>query len=209
MNAMRHVTTLFVLGALASATASCGDVARSGRAPVYLVIDSLGGAAGGSASTQAGAVLHSDVLTRVTSPAPCSPTEPCYTIFSDSGDVALRTALKDVTGTVAPSTNNDVTITRYHVSYRRADGRNTQGVDVPYAFDGAITVTVPAAGTAHSGFELVRHDAKMESPLVQLVTNPQIITTIADVTFYGRDVVGTEIQATGSIQVDFGNFGDF
>ncbi len=43
---------------------------------------------------------------------------------------------------------------------------------------------------------------------VQLVNNPTIITTIADVTFYGQDLVGNEIQATGSIQVDFGNFAD-
>ena len=79
---------------------------------------------------------------------------------------------------------------------------------MPYAFDGAVTGTVPVGGTLSLGFELVRHDAKMEAPLAALATNPQIITTIADVTFYGRDVVGNEINVTGSIQVDFGNFAD-
>jgi len=196
---MRHVTTLFVLGALASATASCGDVARSGRAPVYLVIDTLSASAvtkaGSDSTSTATSFLQSDVVTN-------------GSVFNDNGNVALRTAFKDVTGTFAPSTNNDVTISRYHVSYRRADGRNTQGTDVPYAFDGAVTGTVPAGGTLNLGFELVRHDAKMESPLAQLVNNPQIITTIADVTFYGRDVVGNDISVTGSIQVDFGNFAD-
>jgi hypothetical protein len=54
----------------------------------------------------------------------------------------------------------------------------------------------------------VRNAAKAESPLVQLKTNGVILTTIADVTFYGRDRVGNDISATGSIQVDFGNFGD-
>jgi hypothetical protein len=29
------------------------------------------------------------------------------------------------------------------------------------------------------------------------------------VTFYGHDQAGNEVSATGSIQVDFGNFGDF
>ena len=103
-----------------------------------------------------------------------------------------------------------MTITRYHVSYRRADGRNVQGVDVPFAFDGATTVTVQGGGTASVGFELVRNIAKEESPLVQLGQpfNGTIITTFADVTFYGADQVGNDINVTGSIQVDFGNFGD-
>ena len=46
MTAMRHITRLFVLAALGAVTASCGDVARSGRAPVFLVIDSIGATAG-------------------------------------------------------------------------------------------------------------------------------------------------------------------
>jgi hypothetical protein len=55
---------------------------------------------------------------------------------------------------------------------------------------------------------MVRHVAKEESPLVQLIRNPQIISTIAHVTFYGRDAVGNEISVTGSIGIEFGNFGD-
>jgi hypothetical protein len=101
-----------------------------------------------------------------------------------------------------------VTITRVHVEYVRADGRNTPGVDVPYPFDGATTGTVPASGTVTLGFELVRNTAKMESPLVQLKSSGIIITTVANCTFYGKDQVGNDISATGSIQIDFGNFGD-
>ena len=33
------------------------------------------------------------------------------------------------------------------------------------AFDGAFTVTVPAGGSAHSRFDLVRVQAKLEPPL--------------------------------------------
>jgi hypothetical protein len=50
--------------------------------------------------------------------------------------------------------------------------------------------------------------AKEESPLIQLRSNPGVITTLTEVTFYGRDQVGNEVVATGRIQVDFGNFGD-
>jgi hypothetical protein len=125
------------------------------------------------------------------------------------GTATFRLALKDIgNGSIAPTTNNEVTITRYRVTYRRADGRNTPGVDVPYAFDGAATGTVRTGATLGLAFELVRHIAKEESPLVQLGSNSAIITTIADITFYGRDQVGNDISATGYIQVDFGNFGD-
>jgi len=47
-----------------------------------------------------------------------------------------------------------------------------------------------------------------EAPLRALATNPDIISTIADVTFYGHDQAGNDVSATGSITVDFGNFGD-
>lgn len=208
---MRHFTKLAVLSALSVASASCGDVARAGRSPVYLVIDSIAAVAGGATSTTPASFLLSDVLRLVTTPDPCTATSPCPTIFNDSGTATFHLALKDIGSTTtptSPSSNNQVTLTRYRVAYRRADGRNTPGVDVPYPFEGAATVTVPIGNAASVGFELVRHVAKSESPLVQLVTNLTIITTIADVTFYGQDLVGNEIQATGSIQVDFGNFGD-
>ena len=122
-----------------------------------------------------------------------------------------RSSLKDVgstTNPVTPTTNNDITITGYHVKYIRADGHNTQGVDVPYEFDGAATGTVSVGGTLSLGFTLVRNVAKEESPLVQLVSNPNIITAIAQVTFYGKDAVGNDVSVMGQIQVDFGNFGD-
>ncbi len=47
--------------------------------------------------------------------------------------------MKDPGSTASPSTPtsaNFITVTRYHVKYVRTDGRNTQGVDVPYEFDG-------------------------------------------------------------------------
>jgi hypothetical protein len=210
MNPMRNWKTLAGLVVLGSSI-SCGDVVRQGRGPMFLVIDSLTGSRGGGTAGAGTSVLLSDVITNVRSPAPCTATAPCPTVFNDTGAVLLRLSPKDVaTGGAsnAPSTNNQVTITRYRVVYRRADGRNVPGVDVPYGFDGAATGTVPMTGTFSLGFELVRHIAKQESPLMQLAASSSIITTIADVTFYGRDQVGNDISATGSIQIDFGNFGD-
>jgi hypothetical protein len=155
--------------------------------------------------------LISDVITNITTPAPCTTDAPCPTIFGDSGSATLRAPLKDVGATsgLSPTSNNEVTINRVHVEYLRADGRNTPGVDVPYAFDSAITGTIGAGGTLTVGFELVRNVAKTESPLAQLRTSSNFISAIAKITFYGVDRVGNSIQTTGQLQIEFGNFGDF
>ncbi len=208
---MRHFKELAGILAVAATAVSCGDVVRQGKAPVFLSIDLLQATRGGASAGTPSGFLHSDVETLVTTPAPCTTTSPCRTIFNDSGSITLRLTPKDIGSTTSPTTlssNNEVTINRYHVRFVRADGRNVPGVDVPYAFDGAVTGTVPAAGTLQVGFELVRHIAKKESPLVQLVLGPSIISTIAEITFYGQDRVGNEVSVTGSISVDFGNFGD-
>jgi len=199
---MRRVLRTAASIAIVAASASCGDVVRQGRSPVYMVVDLFQVASGGSSSpTLHSAPLLSDVLTK-------------GSIFDDIGEVTLKISPKDIgLGTTAtlPSLNNEVTLTRYHVEYVRADGRNTPGVDVPYPFDGAISGTVPANGTLIIGFELVRHSAKLESPLVQLQniqTDLSIIATIANVTFYGQDQAGNVVSVTGSISVNFGNFAD-
>jgi len=119
---MRNVTsfvTLLGLAALAAGSLSCGDVVRESRSPVFLVIDSLTGSRGAATPGAGTTILVSDVITNVTSPAPCTTAAPCPTIFGDTGSVVLRAPLKDVVNGVAPTTNNEVTITRYHVEYTR------------------------------------------------------------------------------------------
>jgi hypothetical protein len=184
---------------------SCGDVVRQSDAPVLIVLDSLQ-AAKGSAPGTLSSFLLSDVQNLVTTPAPCAPESPCPTIFNDVGSASMHLAPKDVTNATGPTSNNAVTITRVHINYRRADGRNTPGVDVPYPWDAAVSVTVPPSGQATVGFEIVRHVAKEESPLVQLITNPSIINTITEVTFFGHDQTGNQISVMSTIQINFGNF---
>jgi len=208
---MKRLIRLLPIAVVVTASVSCGSVVRDGSAPVYLVIDILQGIKGGSTAGTPATNLASDVITNVITPAPCSATSPCPTVFLDNGSVTLRAPLKDVvtqTTPAAPTSNNEVTITRFHVEYIRADGRNVPGVDVPYAFDGGVTGTIPAGGTLTLGFVLVRNSAKQESPLIQLRTDPLVLTTIAKVTFYGTDRVGHDISVTGLIQIDFANFGD-
>jgi hypothetical protein len=187
---------------------ACGRT-DMGRSPSLVVIDRLE-AASGARPGEFGGTLDSDVITNVQRTVN-GQQQTVATIFNDLGRASMRVLLRDQGGPGSPAVPtgvNAVTFTRYRVEFERSDGRNTQGVDVPYAFDSSFTVTVPESGTATVAFELVRHVAKQEAPLATLVSNANIISTIAKVTFYGRDLAGNDVVATGSIGVFFGNFGD-
>jgi hypothetical protein len=181
------------IACLAAMTAGCGDFVRQDQTSGILIIDALEAASGAEDTLTFAGTLQSDVVTGG--------------VFSDAGRVTLRVISKDLVHPIRPS--NAVTITRYLVTFRRTDGRNTPGVDVPHPFDSALTFTVGSAssGTTQS-FELIRHIAKLEPPLLGLRNNPVIISTVADVTFFGRDQAGRETSTTGSIGVQFGNFAD-
>jgi hypothetical protein len=199
------------VAALATLSASCGEAARTGRSPVLLVIDTLE-AASGAQPDAFGDVLFSDVETLVEQQIN-GQTVRVPTTYGDMGRATFHLTLKNpgsATSPTSPSALNDVTITRYRVSFRRADGRNTPGVDVPHAFDGAATVTIPASGEAAVGFAIVRHQAKIEPPLsgLQRGGGANMLSTIAEVEFYGHDQAGNAIVTTGLISVNFGDFGD-
>jgi hypothetical protein len=199
-----------VVGALVAAASGCGEFTREGRSPAIVVVRSLLVARGDTPDELTG-TLHSDVQVLRTSPAPCSDASPCPTIFNDVAEVEMQLITKDpgVQGIGAnPSILNSVTFTRYRVEYRRTDGRNEPGVDVPWGFDSGVTFTVPNDTVVSMNFEIVRHLAKQEAPLRALVDSGNIIAAIARVTFYGRDQAGNEVSAFADVGVDFGNFGD-
>jgi hypothetical protein len=204
-----HRTGIGSVALLALLSSGCGDLVRQGRSPVQLVINSLE-ASSGATPGEFGGTLLSDVQTLVDRDVN-GQTVQVATTFNDVGQVVMSLILKDQgqAGIAAtPSPTNAVTITRYRVSYRRTDGRNTQGVDVPFAFDSGVTFTVPPDGTVEAGFELVRHTAKQEAPLATLTRNPDVISTIAEVTFFGHDMAGNDISVTGTLGINFGNFAD-
>ena len=201
----RRIQLMVVVAVLALAvgSASCGKVSREGSSPAYLVIDSLTGSRGGASSTTPTPYLESDVVTVVNK---------IPTVFEDAGTVTLHLAMKnpgDTASPTEPSSLNLVTVSRYHVEYVRTDGRNTPGVDVPYAFDGALTGTITKASSSLS-FILVRVQAKMEAPLQALKGGggAVAIMTLANVTFYGKDQAGNEVTVTGQLTINFADWGD-
>jgi len=186
-----------IIGA-AGLLASCHSTLTEGRSPAYLVIDKLLASSiqkVGDAGTFDNA-LRSDVSTK-------------GSVFEDLGQVQMHIELKDITAQTGPTPNNNVTINHYRVQFRRTDGRNVEGVDIPYAFEGAITFTVTPGG-ATANFPLVRAQAKLEPPLITLsgLGGSLLISTIADVTFYGKDATGVDVTVTGSISVNFADWAD-
>ena len=206
-------TILSTAGRLAGAAAcvislaSCGgELLRTRRGPMFLQIDKMEATAGRGRSS-ASPFLLSDVqvlvdetVNGVTTKVPA--------IFNDSATATIRSVEKNPDGTVTVIAA--ITLTRYHVEFRRTDGRNTPGVDVPYGFDGGLGVTIGPGNQVLVPFEIVRHQAKLEPPLKNLAQGGGLgfISTIAEVTFYGRDQNGNEVTVTGRIDVQFGDFAD-
>jgi hypothetical protein len=195
--------------ALLAAVVAAGctpDWARQNDSPFVMRVAEIVGTPGGEG--EAGAILHSDI---------------CCAIFNDSATVTVELFRKNVNLTSSPI--EDVTLTRYEVVYTRTDGHNIEGVDVPYRITGPLSVrmhspTTIGETTAEVIIDVVRHQAKLEPPLVnlrnnanpQLTAGPQsggevIITTIAHITVFGETTNGRSLSASGDLQVTFADFG--
>jgi len=188
----------------ATMSSACGDLVRESQSPSQLVVTSMLTVAGTSGSVPTSGFTSGPLLSDVPALG--------QTVFNDFGQATLRVILKDPGrpgSPTAPSSLNDVTISRYTVTYKRfggPEGQSVPGVDVPRPIDGALTLTIPVGGTASGVVELVRHVAKLEAPLAALGSSPVVMTMIAEVTFYGRDQAGNALSATADVQINFANY---
>lgn len=189
------IVSRLILGAMcALSAAGCGgDMLRTGRSPVFLVVTAVAASNGDNANNYTSFLL-SDVR------------KDDGTVWNDNARVSLRVDAKNQSVTTTPL--SAVTLTRYHVEFKRTDGRNVGGVDVPYGFDGTLTQTINAGGTGDAIFELVRHQAKRESPLTNMVTGGGLknLDVIGEITIYGRDQNGNELMTTANIEIHFADF---
>lgn len=129
------------------------------------------------------------------------------TLVNDNADVSMVGQTKDFQQ--LQSTVQDVVFERYRVTYIRADGRNVPGVDVPFPFDGVANFRVPIDGNEITrSFMIVRQQAKAEAPLAQLQAGggATIISVIAQVDFFGRDIAGRPLQVTAFYNISFADF---
>ena len=215
---MARAAAAVVVAAIGGAAMSgCTSVQTQGTSSSFLIVSSMN-AASGATPDQFGGVLASDVLTLVkiegAGGGDGEESAPSFapTVFGDNGQVEFILGMKDpgsIDNPTQPSSQNFITVNRYRVVFVRADGRNTPGVDVPYPFDGGMTVTVGGNG-GRGVFNLVRAQSKEEAPLRALRGTGAggLISTIAQVTFYGFDQSGREVIVTANIGVNFGDWGD-
>jgi hypothetical protein len=105
---------------------------------------------------------------------------------------------------------HDFTVERYEVHYFRSDGRNVEGVDVPFSITGNLAQEVTEDNAATLNLEVVRRQAKLEPPLLNLRTGGAIIVTMfADITLHARTTTGNITNSVSArLQIDFANFGD-
>lgn len=204
---LNHQVLRLAAVVLAGVTAaSCGsDLMRTGRSPVFLTVNSISILNG--ATDEEGSTLLSDVETLIDAEVN-GQTVKVPTIFNDIVTLSLGVVSKDPTQ--LPTVINSVTINRYRISFKRSDGRNTPGVDVPFGWDGGVSTTIAAGAEGQVSFELVRHSTKSEPPLRQLSGNGgvQFIYTVAEIILFGRDQNGNEVTVTTNVDVAFSDFGD-
>ncbi len=187
---------VLAFSALAMVVGCTTDVAEQDTTNSLLTIESI--LPQGQTQTD----LQSDVCSNVGAPPPGC------TAVNDIATVNINNRPKAVISSLGASQYQDVVIERYRVTYIRSDGRNTPGVEVPYAFDGAANVVLPIGSTRDFDITVVRQAAKLESPLVNLAFNGGdiVLHTIAQIDFFGKDVAGKAITVRGFLNITFGDF---
>ncbi len=208
-----------LIAAVSLAAAGCTpDWASRNETGFIMEIASITGTDVASSSGQGGEI-RSDVLTN-------------GSVFNDDAVVAVNVLRKNNSPDLGVSPVEHVYLDRYEVVYFRTDGRNTEGVDVPFRITGPLgNLRFHTAGAGGEGeveqtvnITIVRHAAKLEPPLSNLrnvlVTAPGqptapfaipgqgLITTVAEITIHGHTIQGDGLVARGRVQVTFADFAD-
>lgn len=185
-----------VLGAVVVALAGAGctpDWAKNGNSDVILLMTAIND----------GSPLDSDVEITGGTGGP--------SVCPDIVSLRLENHFKNP-GVTNTGFRHDFTVERYEVRYYRSDGRNVEGVDVPYTITGNVAQEVIEESTATLNLEVVRRQAKLEPPLRNLASpggGALIFTAFAEITLHARTTTGQVLNPVSArLQIDFANFGD-
>jgi hypothetical protein len=131
------------------------------------------------------------------------------TIVDDVAKATLEASTLAPNPPAGTSQYNDIQLEKVVISYSRTDGRNVEGVDVPYTFEQNVSQVFRVGQQAMVSFFVVRASAKQEPPLIGLragATRGEIIYANAKIVFYGHDLAGKTVMATGYLPVEFADF---
>ncbi|MEA2006501.1 MAG: hypothetical protein U9O50_09635 [Acidobacteriota bacterium] len=179
---------------------SCNPIENESQSSSILIVESLTGT-----DIEGNEVnfLESDVLKVDSS------TGDTY-ITADTAKATLSAKLLQPDSLLGSSLHNNIMVTRYFVSYSRSDGKNTEGVDVPYSFEASLSTLVEIDSSVTISFLIVRAVAKAEPPLVNLSEGrgEGVLQVTAKVEFYGHDMTNHNVKATGYLSINFSNYID-
>jgi hypothetical protein len=205
--AMRFAVGVMVAAATLASVSCVPDWATDNESPFILEISRITSSGGGAGPVQ------SDVS---------------FPVVNDDVNVSVNVFRKNNNPDMATSPVEHVYLERYEVRYFRSDGRDVEGVDVPFRITGPLgnlrfhTAAPGGGGEVEQTvvITLVRHQAKLEPPLANLrggvftdtqaglLPNGAVLTTIAEITIFGRTVQGAGLKAVGNVQVTFADFPD-
>ncbi|MBN2400723.1 MAG: hypothetical protein JXI33_10340 [Candidatus Aminicenantes bacterium] len=194
---MKFKVLVLIIAALAMA--SCNALENESTSGSMLQIISLTG--NDLEGNEGSATVFSDVITN-------------NSIFNDNCVVEIRALpLDPYTPDLKLTPYMDVLVDQIDVKFERTDGRNVEGVDVPYRFTQPVNQRVSITGTIIKiPFVLIRHVAKMEAPLLALREIPSqefVLQLVATVTIHGKDLGGHRVApVSGYISVWCANFAD-
>jgi len=143
--------------------------------------------------------LQSDVLDTSDTP----------TVIADIANATLEARLLDPNPLdPGASQYNSINVTRYVVTFSRSDGQNTQGVDIPYSFEGSLSTLIAIDAQTTISFVIVREVAKLEPPLFDLRNGGDelVLQVKATIDFYGTDLVNNAVKATGTLNIFFADY---
>lgn len=175
---------------------SCNALVMDSQSATLLIVDSITGT---DLEGQTADYLQSDVLYYDAETGR-------ETIYADIANVTFRAELLAPNSPTGPSVYNDVQVTRYVVTYSQPNGNRVEGRDVPYSFEGSMSATVQVGATRAVSFVIVREVAKLEPPLVHLQDAGDVLQVYANVDFYGKDMAGKSVKASGRLTIFFANY---
>jgi len=198
MTKKKSATILMILAFLPAILmlSGCNPLEDDSKSSSFIIVESI---AGTDLSGKTASFLQSDVVLTD------------LTVVADVATATLQAGLLDPAPILKPSQYNDIILDRYIVSYFRVDGKNRQGVDVPYSFEGALTQILRIGTSTSISFVVVREVAKLESPLIDLAIQNRaegVIEVTAKIEFYGHDLVENKVKATGYLTIFFANYAD-
>lgn len=182
----RKLAVVAVAGALAAAGCS-NDLAKEGTADVFMRIVAIVDAVDGS------------VPYVVSNVGVASPTFANVIVAARSKNPANNSTIY----------TRAIQLERFEVRYYRSDGRNVEGVDVPFRFAGDLRTALDIGDSDKNLsvlIEVVRPAAKVEPPLLNLRNGggAAVLTIQAEITLYGRTLASNDIvTASGSVPVEF------